>query len=323
MGSSSSASRVKAVADTAPVFSSYGTKRDPVTLPAELFDGTVNMPVMHQAVKAYLANQRQGNAKTKTRGVVTGGNQKPWKQKGTGRARQGSTRAPHWVGGGTVFGPIPRSYAEYVPRQVRALARKSAFNARANEGGIILIDAFAYDAPSTKRLVALLDSLKVADKKVLILTDGVKQNVFLSGRNLPTTHVMPYSDVSTYHLLWSDVVLIESSAMGFSIQPLGESAPPIVRKTPARSIPAVTKSTKSPKKSVKAVAKTAKKTASEAPKAAAKKKVAAKTAVKKSAAPKAQAKSKGSKPTQKASPKTSAKKTSPKKGGGGKSQRGR
>src|SRR5579872_5089480 len=157
----------------AAAYTARGTARDKVALPETLFDGTVNMPVMHQAVKAYLANQRQGNAKTKIRKYVTGGNQKPWKQKGTGHARQGSIRAPHWVGGGTVFGPIPRSYAQYVPRQVRALARKSAFNARANEGGIILIDAFAYDAPSTKRMVALLSSLKVADKKVLILTDGV------------------------------------------------------------------------------------------------------------------------------------------------------
>ncbi len=99
------------------------------------------MPVMHQAVKAFLANQRQGNAATKIRKYVIGGNQKPWKQKGTGRARQGSTRAPHWVGGGTVFGPIPRSYAQYVPRQVRALARKSAFNARAREDAIFVIDA--------------------------------------------------------------------------------------------------------------------------------------------------------------------------------------
>ena len=314
------------MAETAPVFSSYGTKRDPVALPAELFDGTVNMPVMHQAVKAYLANQRQGNAATKTRGLVAGGNQKPWKQKGTGRARQGSIRAPQWVGGGTVFGPIPRSYAEYVPRQVRALARKSAFNARANEGGIIVIDAFAYDTPSTKRMVALLTSLGVADKKVLILTDGVKHNVFLSGRNLPSAHVMPYSDVSTYHLLWSDVVLIESSAIGFTIEPLGETPPPLERKTPARSTPAVTKSAKpakSAKKTTKAAPKKAAAAESEAPKASAKKKTAAKKAVKKgsSAAPKGQAKSQKSQ--SKASPKTSAKKSAPKKGGGGKSQRGR
>jgi len=316
------------VAETAPVFSSYGTKRDPVALPAELFDGTVNMPVMHQAVKAYLANQRQGNAATKTRGLVTGGNQKPWKQKGTGRARQGSIRAPQWVGGGTVFGPIPRSYAEYVPRQVRALARKSAFNARANEGGIIVIDAFSYDAPSTKRLVALLASLGVAEKKVLILTDGVKHNVFLSGRNLPSAHVMPYSDVSTYHLLWSDVVLIESSAIGFSLEPLGgETPPPLERKTPARSAPAVTKKAATSAKPAKSTKRTAAKTAaaaSEAPKAPAKKKSAAKKAAKKaaSAAPKAQAKSQKSQKS-KASPKTSAKKSAPKKGGGGKSQRGR
>src|SRR5687767_11279295 len=143
----------------AQAFTAGGTQRDAVALPEALFDGTVNMPVMHQAVKAFLANQRQGNAKTKTRGFVTGGNQKPWKQKGTGRARQGSTRAPHWVGGGTVFGPTPRSYAEYVPRQVRALARKSAFNARARESAVLVIDRFDFDAPKTQRMRALVDSL--------------------------------------------------------------------------------------------------------------------------------------------------------------------
>src|SRR5215813_4257380 len=140
----------------AAAYTSQGTAREKLALPETLFDGTVNMPVMHQAVKAFLANQRQGNASTKIRKFVTGGNQKPWKQKGTGRARQGSTRAPHWVGGGTVFGPIPRSYAQYVPRQVRALARKSAFNARARENAIVVIDRFSYDAPKTSRLVALM-----------------------------------------------------------------------------------------------------------------------------------------------------------------------
>src|SRR5688500_8639321 len=131
----------------APAFTAKGASRDKVTLPETLFDGTVHMPAMHQAVKAFLANQRQGTAATKTRGFVIGGNQKPWKQKGTGRARQGSTRAPHWVGGGTVFGPTPRSYAQYVPRQVRALARKSALNARARENAIAVVDAFTLDAP--------------------------------------------------------------------------------------------------------------------------------------------------------------------------------
>src|SRR6478672_3512764 len=245
----------------ASAFTAQGTARDTVALPGELFDGTVNMPVMHQAVKAYLANQRQGNAKTKIRKHVTGGNQKPWKQKGTGRARAGSTRAPHWVGGGTVFGPIPRSYAQYVPRQVRALARKSALNARARENAIFVIDAFNYDAPKTSRLLALVENLGVADKKVLILTDGAKTNVFLSGRNLPTVHVMPYADVSTYHILWSDVVLIESGALGNAMTPMAEkeAAPKAKKNAPVKAQPAAKKSAK------KTPAKKAAKKAAKAP----------------------------------------------------------
>src|SRR5687767_13694588 len=197
----------------AKAYTAKGTSRDTVALPPALFDGTVHMPAMHQAVKAYLANQRQGTASTKIRKFVTGGNQKPWKQKGTGRARQGSIRAPHWVGGGTTFGPTPRSYAQYVPRQLRALARKSALNARARENSIIVIDVFDFDAPKTKIMTALLEKVGGVDKKVLVLTNGAKPNVFLSGRNLPNVHVMPYSDVSTYHVLWSDLVVIEEGAL--------------------------------------------------------------------------------------------------------------
>jgi large subunit ribosomal protein L4 len=197
----------------APVYSAQGKKGAMTPLPETTFDGIVNVPVMHQAVKAFLANRRHGNAKTKTRGEVTGGNQKPWKQKGTGRARQGSTRAPNWPGGGTVFGPIPRSYTQIVPKQVRTLARKSALNARARENAVILVDALNYSAPKTKSIIALFEKLGAADKKVLLLTDGVKPNVYLSARNLAHAHVMPYSDASTYHILWSDVVVIESSAL--------------------------------------------------------------------------------------------------------------
>jgi large subunit ribosomal protein L4 len=215
----------------APTYTAGGTQRDDVALPATLFDGTVNMPVMHQAVKAFMANQRQGNASTKIRKYVTGGNQKPWKQKGTGRARQGSTRSPQWVGGGTVFGPIPRSYAEYVPKQVRALARKSALNARARENAIMVIDQFNFEAPKTSRMQALVNRLDLDGRKVLILTDGSKPNVHLSGRNLPSVHVLPYSDVSTYHILWSDVVLIESSAIGHALSPVAEQEPTARAKT--------------------------------------------------------------------------------------------
>ena len=206
----------------AAAYTAGGTERERVDLPADLFDGTVNMPVMHQAVKAYLGNQRLGLAYTKTRGLVTGGNQKPWKQKGTGRARQGSRRAPHFVGGGTVFGPTGRKYNQTVPRQIRVLARKSALNARARENALIVIDNFTYDKPSTKQMISLLGALGVTDRKVLILTDGMKHNVFLSGRNLQRTHVMPYADVSTYHILWSDVVLIESNALGYALAAVEE-----------------------------------------------------------------------------------------------------
>jgi large subunit ribosomal protein L4 len=207
----------------APAYTAGGTERERVELPGELFDGTINMPVMHQAVKAFLANQRLGLAYTRTRGLVTGGNQKPWKQKGTGRARQGSRRSPLWPGGGTVFGPTGRKYGQTVPRQVRALARKSALNARAREDALIVIDNFNYDKPSTKALVSLIGALGAGEKKVLVLTDGIKQNVFLSGRNLQRVHVMPYSDVSTYHILWSDFVLVESNALGYAMESVEEA----------------------------------------------------------------------------------------------------
>jgi large subunit ribosomal protein L4 len=260
-------------------FTALGTARtDKVQLPESTFDGTINMPVMHQAVKAFMANQRQGNASTKIRKYVTGGNQKPWKQKGTGRARQGSTRAPQWVGGGTVFGPTPRPYDEYVPRQVRALAKKSALNARANEGAIFVIDAFNFDAPKTAAMINLIGRLDVADRKVLVLTDGVKPNVFLSGRNIPNVHVMPYSDSSTYHILWSDVVLVEAGALGTTLEPIAEAAAAPKRERPAaQAKPAKAAAKKTPAKKA-----TAKK--SGAKKATAKKATAKKAGAKKAAA---------------------------------------
>ena len=206
---------------SARFYNAAGEQGDAVQLPQELFDGVVHEAALHQVIKAYLANQRQGNAATKTRGNVSGGKRKAWRQKGTGRARQGSIRAPHWVGGGTVFGPHPRSYAQYVPRQVRALARKSALNARAREGAIVVIDRLDFDAPKTSRMRELLTALGLEGRNVLVLTDGLKPAVFLSARNLPQAHVMPYADVSTYHILWSDVVVIEAGAL----EPRAEQQP--------------------------------------------------------------------------------------------------
>ena len=208
----------------APHYSSAGAKRDAnFALPAEYFDGTVNEPVLHQAVKVYLNNQRQGTHMTKTRSFVSGGNQKPWKQKGTGRARQGSTRAPHWRGGGIVFGPSPRDYRTEIPRKVKQLARKSALNARAREGAVHVVERLAFRAPKTAQLVELLASLGVHGRKVLVLTAGHNANAYLSGRNLPGVEVMAYPEASAYDILWSEAVVVEEGALtGVMPEPLPE-----------------------------------------------------------------------------------------------------
>ena len=304
----------------ASAFTAQGTPRDRVTLPGEMFDGTVNMPAMHLAVKAYLANQRQGTHSTKTRGFVVGGNQKPWRQKGTGRARQGSIRAPNWPGGGTVFGPRPRTYTQTLPRQAKALARKSALNARAGDGSLHVIDAFADDTPKTSRLLQLLARLDVAHRKVLILTDGVKQNVFLSARNLQNVHVIPYSDASTFHLLWSDVVLVESGALGAAMAPVSEKALAKVKvfKTKAAPVKAKTAADEKSEPKARAAKKPAGRTAAHkvsqkgTPRSAAKK-PAHKAAH--AAPPKAAAKKPAHKAAHPAPPKSAAKKAAPKKKG--------
>jgi len=200
----------------APHYSAAGAKKKAVRLPEALFDGTVNEDLLHRAVVTYLANQRQGTHSTKTRSFVSGGNQKPWRQKGTGRARQGSTRAPHWRHGGIVFGPHPRSYRLGIPKKMRQLARKSALNARAREEALFVVDPLAYEQPKTSVLAELLAKLGVAGKKVLLLTAGEQQahNIYLSGRNIPKVHVMRFSDVTAYEILWSDAVVVELPALG-------------------------------------------------------------------------------------------------------------
>jgi large subunit ribosomal protein L4 len=198
----------------APLFSSAGARSASFTLPLPYYDGTVHEPALHQAVKTYLNNQRQGTAATKTRRFVAGGNQKPWRQKGTGRARQGTIRAPHWRGGGIVFGPSPRDYRAAIPAKVRQLARRSALNARAAEGALFVIEDLSFDAPRTSRLAELFEKLGIADRKVLVLTSGIKRNLYLSGRNLPAADVLPYVEAAAYHILWADVVVVEQSALG-------------------------------------------------------------------------------------------------------------
>jgi large subunit ribosomal protein L4 len=199
---------------TAKYFNAAGEPGDAFQLPEELFDGVVNDAVLHQVVKAILANRRQGNASTKTRANVSGGARKPWKQKGTGRARQGSIRAPHWRGGGIVFGPHPRSYHQDVPRKVRALARRSAFNTKAQGEQVTVIERLAFDAPKTSQAVSLLGKMGVADaKRVLVLTDGNNETVFRSFRNLPNVEVLPFAQASAYDVMKARQLVIEASAL--------------------------------------------------------------------------------------------------------------
>jgi hypothetical protein len=180
-----------------------------------------------------------------------------------------------------VFGPIPRSYAQSVPRQVRALARKSAFNARAREGAVIVVDRFSYERPQTSRMASMLARLEMTDRKVLVLTNGVNENVYLSGRNLPKVLVLPYSDVSAYHVLWSDVVMIEAPAIGHALAPVADTEVASTKKASAA------KKAPKPAKAEKKAAPEKKAVKSAAPKA---KKAAKKPAAKKAA--KAQAKPK-------------------------------
>jgi large subunit ribosomal protein L4 len=295
----------------APHYTQAGARRDAsFALPADYFDGTVNEPVLHQAVKVFLNNQRQGTAATKTRSFVSGGNQKPWKQKGTGRARQGSTRAPHWRGGGTVFGPHPRDYRTEIPRKVKQLARKSALNARAREGALHVVERFAFRAPKTAQLAGLLDSLGLDGRKVLVLTAGANESVYLSGRNLPTVEVMPYFQASAYDLLWSDAVVVEEGALtGVMPEPLPEELEPEAER-PRRARPASAKP--APRRSEgKSTAKPAAKAKAKSAKAAkAVKKSDAKAAKKAKAAKPARSRSQGKSAAKAAK---AAKKPAPKK----------
>ncbi len=184
------------------------------TLPEELFDGTINRDALHQVVTAILAHGRQGTASTKTRSTVHGGGRKPWRQKGTGRARAGSIRSALWRGGSIVFGPHPRSYSPKVPKQLRRLAIRSAFNARALDGDLALVEPIEFEAPKTSRIVALLASMERTSQNVLLLTAGNKPRVYLSARNLTGVRVLPWGEASAYDVLWADFVLVEATAFG-------------------------------------------------------------------------------------------------------------
>src|SRR5207244_2642819 len=183
-----------------------------VELADELFAAPVNAAVLHQVVTAQLAGRRAGTHDTKTRGEVAGGGAKPYRQKGTGRARQGSRRAPHYKGGGTVFGPHPRSYEQRLPRKMKRLALRGALTAKFGDEAIKVIDTFALEAIKTRDLAAVLGALD-ARGRILVVSPGRDERLELSARNLPTVDIILADSLNVVDLLKADVVLIEQPAL--------------------------------------------------------------------------------------------------------------
>ena len=184
-----------------------------VDLPVEIFDVQVNIPLIHQVVVAQLAAARQGTHSTKTRAEVSGGGRKPYKQKGTGRARQGSIRAPQFTGGGVVHGPKPRDYSQRTPKKMKAGALRGALSDRAREGRIhVVSELVTGDVPSTKKAMAVISALSL-EGKVLLVVGREETTSWLSLRNVPNTHVLSPDQLNTYDVLVSDQVLFTKAAL--------------------------------------------------------------------------------------------------------------
>lgn len=194
------------------VYNVTGAQVGEIELSDAIFGITPNAHVLHEAVVMQQASLRRGTHDVKGRSEVRGGGRKPWRQKGTGRARQGSIRAPQWVGGGTVFGPTPRSYAYKLPKKVRRLALKSALSSKVNAQEIIVLDALSIDAPKTKDVVKLLNNLKL-DKKALIVAAEQDANLSLSARNIPGVKVVEATGINVLDILHHDALVITKDAV--------------------------------------------------------------------------------------------------------------
>jgi large subunit ribosomal protein L4 len=197
---------------TVNVVDQTGATTGELELPAEIFGGPVHTGVMHQALIRQMANARQGTHDTKTRTEVRGGGKKPWRQKGTGRARQGSIRSPQWAGGGIVFGPTPRSYRQDMPRKQRRLALRSALASKAQDGNIAVLGAFELDAPRTRAVVDLLRTIE-AGARVLVVLGSHNEPLERSSRNLPEVKVILAANLSVRDLLTADTVLMTRDAL--------------------------------------------------------------------------------------------------------------
>jgi large subunit ribosomal protein L4 len=184
-----------------------------VELPEELFSAPINVAVLHQVVIAQMAGRHLGTHDTKRRGEVSGGGRKPYRQKGTGRARQGSTRSPHYRGGGVVFGPHPRSYEQRLPRQMKRLALCGALTSKLDDGAVRVIDAFGLEEPKTREVVAIIEALGRSGGRVLIVAPSTDETLILSARNLPRVEVIRADSLNVVAVLNADTVLIEQSAL--------------------------------------------------------------------------------------------------------------
>ena len=199
---------------TANCFEKDGSRAGTVDLPKSLFEAEVNPFAVHEAVVAYLANQRQGTVNTKERSDVRGGGKKPWKQKGTGRARAGTIRSPLWRGGGTVFGPHPRDHRMKLNKKVKRVALKSSLTSRAHDGDVLVIKSFAFDAPKTKAFASILKNMEAYPrKKTLIVLDKASEATVKSARNVAGIRLTAADKVNTYDVVWADKIVVTADAL--------------------------------------------------------------------------------------------------------------
>lgn len=201
-----------------PLLSQTGEQKGSIELPDAVFNIEPHEHAMYLAVRVYLAHQRQGTHKTKTRQEVSGGGRKPWPQKGRGTARAGSIRSPLWVGGGTVFGPQPHKYTIAIPKKVSQLARRSALSCRAREGNIVVVEGIQLEQPKTKLMAAVMKALGLDGVKTLMLVDQFDEQLLRAGRNLPYLDMMMAEKVSTYHILSHRKLLLVPAAVERLVQ---------------------------------------------------------------------------------------------------------
>ncbi|GAW90909.1 50S ribosomal protein L4 [Calderihabitans maritimus] len=202
------------------LYNMEGTQIGEVELRDDIFGVEVNEAVLFDTVQMILANRRRGTASTKTRAEVRGGGRKPWRQKGTGRARAGSIRSPLWRGGGIVFGPKPRNYGYSLPKKVRRLALKSALSAKVEDGNLIVLDALRFEQPKTKKMVEVLEALKI-DQKALVVTADNNDNVEKSARNIPGVTPITVDRLNVYDILAHDKMVITQEAVAKVEEVLG------------------------------------------------------------------------------------------------------